>query len=57
MNEQTIDWCTWQEEVIRELGVTRDFDVEAERERRINFLSNYLVAQGLRTFVLGSAAA
>ncbi|MDR5883963.1 ammonia-dependent NAD(+) synthetase [Caballeronia sp. LZ032] len=53
MNEQSIDWRTWQEEIIRELGVTRDFDVEAERERRIDFLSNYLVEQGLRTFVLG----
>ncbi|ABE36088.1 NH(3)-dependent NAD(+) synthetase [Paraburkholderia xenovorans LB400] len=43
----------WQQEVLSELGVPRDFDVDAERERRIGFLGDYLASQGLRTYVLG----
>ncbi|WNC95349.1 ammonia-dependent NAD(+) synthetase (plasmid) [Paraburkholderia sp. FT54] len=43
----------WQQAVIRELGVPRDFDVDAERERRVAFLGDYLASQGLRTYVLG----
>lgn len=44
---------TWQREVSRELGVAPEFDSDAERERRVNFLAEYLVSQGLRTYVLG----
>jgi NAD+ synthase len=43
----------WQQAVIQELGVPRDFDVDAERERRVAFLGDYLASQGLRTYVLG----
>ncbi|RKT14091.1 NH(3)-dependent NAD(+) synthetase [Paraburkholderia sp. RAU2J] len=43
----------WQQAVIHELGVARDFDVDMEREQRIAFLSDYLISQGLRTYVLG----
>jgi NAD+ synthase len=44
---------TWQREVSRELGVAPEFESDAERERRVNFLAEYLVSQGLRTYVLG----
>jgi NAD+ synthase len=47
------DSHAWQQEVIRELGVSGDFDAGAERERRIAFLGDYLATQGLRTYVLG----
>ncbi|WP_250504474.1 MULTISPECIES: ammonia-dependent NAD(+) synthetase [unclassified Caballeronia] len=53
MNEHATDWRSWQAAVIRELGVASGFDVEAERERRIDFLCGYLSSQGLRTYVLG----
>ncbi|MFM0125342.1 ammonia-dependent NAD(+) synthetase [Paraburkholderia sp. RL18-101-BIB-B] len=43
----------WQQAVIRELGVAHDFDVDTEREQRVTFLCDYLVSQGLRTYVLG----
>ncbi|MFM0624613.1 ammonia-dependent NAD(+) synthetase [Paraburkholderia xenovorans] len=43
----------WQQTVIQELGVSRNFDADAERERRATFLANYLSSQGLRTYVLG----
>jgi NAD+ synthase len=43
----------WQQAVIRELGVAHDFDVDMEREQRITFLCDYLISQGLRTYVLG----
>jgi NAD+ synthase len=43
----------WQREVSRELGVAPEFDADAERERRVNFLAEYLVSQSLRTYVLG----
>jgi NAD+ synthase len=42
-----------QGEIIRELGVTPDFDAEAEIERRTAFLKEYLVASGMRSYVLG----
>jgi NAD+ synthase len=41
----------WPQAVIQELGVPCDFD--AERERRVAFLGDYLASQGLRTYVLG----
>lgn len=54
MNQSVpIDSHAWQQKVIHELGVARDFDVDAERERRVNFLSDYLASHGLRTYVLG----
>jgi NAD+ synthase len=43
----------WQQAVIRELGVTPDFDVAKEREQRITLPCDYLALQGLRTYVLG----
>ncbi|SAL02871.1 ammonia-dependent NAD(+) synthetase [Caballeronia ptereochthonis] len=53
MQESKNEWRQWQQEVIGELGVRKDFDADAERERRISFLSDYLSSQGLRTYVLG----
>ncbi|WP_244818102.1 ammonia-dependent NAD(+) synthetase [Caballeronia sp. Lep1P3] len=53
MDQSMNDWRQWREQVSRELGVREDFDVDAERERRIAFLSDYLTSQGLRTYVLG----
>lgn len=43
----------WQRQVIRELCVPAHFDANAERERRVEFLSDYLYSNGLRTYVLG----
>ncbi|MBP0588279.1 ammonia-dependent NAD(+) synthetase [Paraburkholderia sp. LEh10] len=43
----------WQEQVIHELCVPVHFDANAERERRVEFLSGYLYSNGLRTYVLG----
>jgi NAD+ synthase len=48
-----VDWHTWQQEVRQELGVSPRFYVDAERERRIMFLADYLERNGLRTYVLG----
>lgn len=53
MQENPNNWWQWQQDVIRELGVRDSFDVDAERERRVAFLSEYLSSQGLRTYVLG----
>ncbi|MDR5752301.1 MULTISPECIES: ammonia-dependent NAD(+) synthetase [unclassified Caballeronia] len=53
MQENPSNWRQWQQDVIRELGVRDSFDVDAERERRVAFLSDYLSSQGLRTYVLG----
>ncbi|SAK52114.1 NAD synthetase [Caballeronia calidae] len=39
--------------IIEELKIPAIFDLEAERERRIAFLADYLEAQNLRTYVLG----
>ncbi|MGF6734255.1 NAD+ synthase [Paraburkholderia youngii] len=49
----SLDPDAWQQAVIDELGVERDFDVARERERRVAFLSDYLASQGLHTYVLG----
>ncbi|MEX3637433.1 ammonia-dependent NAD(+) synthetase [Paraburkholderia sp. BR14320] len=49
----SFDTGAWQQAVIDELGVERDFDVARERERRVAFLSDYLASQGLHTYVLG----
>jgi len=43
----------WQQTVRQELGVTPHFYVDAEKERRIKFLADYIESQGLRTYVLG----
>jgi NAD+ synthase len=43
----------WQQAVIRDLGVAQEFDVDVEREQRVAFLCDYLMSQGLRTYVLG----
>jgi NAD+ synthase len=42
-----------QDQIIRELGVTAKFDAGDEIERRTAFLKEYLVASGMKTFVLG----
>ena len=44
---------TEQQEIIEALGVRRDFDAAAEVQRRMNFLSTYLRASGLTSYVLG----
>jgi NAD+ synthase len=49
----SIEAETWQQSVIHELGVAREFDADHERERRVAFLGDYLASQGLRTYVLG----
>ncbi|MDR5734598.1 ammonia-dependent NAD(+) synthetase [Caballeronia sp. LZ025] len=43
----------WQRQVIEELGVRDHFDADAELERRVAFLADYLKSSGLRTYVLG----
>jgi hypothetical protein len=53
MSDDPKDWRAWQQQIIDELGVTAQFDVDVERERRIGFLCDYLVSHGLRTLVLG----
>jgi NAD+ synthase len=53
MTERKSERRDWQQQVIRELGVRQDFDTDSERERRVAFLSDYLISQGLRTYVLG----
>nr|CAD6418834.1 ammonia-dependent NAD(+) synthetase [Rhizobium sp. Q54] len=47
------DLLNEQAEIVRVLGVTRDFDAHAEAERRIAFLSDYLKRHSLRSLVLG----
>ncbi|AJC78467.1 NAD(+) synthetase 1 [Rhizobium etli bv. phaseoli str. IE4803] len=42
-----------QGEIIRELGVAAEIDPEREIARRTAFLKDYLVASGLRSYVLG----
>ncbi|EJC73729.1 ammonia-dependent NAD(+) synthetase [Rhizobium hidalgonense] len=42
-----------QGEIIRELGVAAEIDPEHEIERRTEFLKDYLVASGMRGYVLG----
>ncbi|MFB8768727.1 ammonia-dependent NAD(+) synthetase [Nocardiopsis alba] len=42
-----------RDEIIRDLGVTADFDVAAEIERRVSFLTDQLVASRSRALVLG----
>src|ERR1700744_513544 len=39
--------------IIEELKVPAVFDLEADRERRVAFLADYLEAHKLRTYVLG----
>ncbi|SAK95908.1 NAD synthetase [Caballeronia arationis] len=53
MNESGSELKQWQQQVIRDLGVREYFDANAERERRVSFLADYLSAQGLQTYVLG----
>lgn len=53
MQASRSEWRQWQQQIIRELGVREDFDANAERERRISFLADYLSSQGLQTYVLG----
>ncbi|TCQ02196.1 NAD+ synthase [Rhizobium sp. PP-F2F-G36] len=42
-----------REDIIRQFGVTTDFNPGREIERRIIFLKDYLLASGMRTYVLG----
>jgi NAD+ synthase len=42
-----------QEAIIEALGVTTEFDPAQEVRRRVDFLSNYLRASGMTTYVLG----
>ena len=44
-----------QQQVIRELCVARHFDPNADRERRVAFVSDYLFSNSPRTDVLVSA--
>ncbi|WP_250475311.1 ammonia-dependent NAD(+) synthetase [Caballeronia sp. GAFFF1] len=53
MDQSQSEWRQWQQQIAQELGVSQDFDADAERERRVAFLSDYLTSQGLRTYVLG----
>ncbi|SPB13457.1 NAD synthetase [Caballeronia novacaledonica] len=47
------DHALRQHRIIEELKVAPVFDLDAERERRIAFLADYLEAQRLKTYVLG----
>jgi NAD+ synthase len=47
------EWHAWQQAVRQELGVVQHFYADAEGERRIKFLVDYLEGNGLRTYVLG----
>lgn len=47
------DYASRQRAIIAELAVAPDFDVDAEIERRVGFLAQYLRSTGLRTYVLG----
>ncbi|MBC8640858.1 ammonia-dependent NAD(+) synthetase [Caballeronia sp. EK] len=47
------DHASRQRGIIEELKVAPVFDLDAERERRIAFLADYLEAQKLSTYVLG----
>jgi NAD+ synthase len=49
----SLDRPAWQRGVIDELGVPAQFDADVEREQRVEFLADYLVSTGLRTYVLG----
>jgi NAD+ synthase len=42
-----------QSKIISDLYVAGEFNVEAERERRIGFLAGYLTTSGARAYVLG----
>jgi NAD+ synthase len=42
-----------QQAIIQALGVTAEFDPAQEVRRRVDFLSTYLRASGLKTYVLG----
>ena len=44
---------TAQQTIIQALGVAATFDVEREARERIDFLSTYLRASGLKACVLG----
>lgn len=49
----TEDPVSVREAIARELGVGRDFDADAEIERRVAFLAGRLTSSGLRALVLG----
>ncbi|KIG07660.1 ammonia-dependent NAD(+) synthetase [Caballeronia concitans] len=53
MLDKTDDERQWQRQVIEELGVRERFDANAEVERRVAFLADYLKSSGLQTYVLG----
>ncbi|MFM0139580.1 ammonia-dependent NAD(+) synthetase [Caballeronia grimmiae] len=53
MQDNDGDMQQWQRQVIEELGVRDHFDADAELERRVAFLADYLKSSGLRTYVLG----
>ena len=42
-----------QARIIEELGVTSNFDVDRERDRRVRFLADYLRSSGAMSYVLG----
>lgn len=52
MNAQSTAQPT-QQEILQALQVQQAFDAETERERRIEFLARYLVANGRLAYVLG----
>lgn len=47
------DYASRQRAIIAELNVAPHFDAEAEIDRRVEFLAQYLRSTGLRTYVLG----
>lgn len=53
MLDESGDERQWQRQVIEELGVRERFDANAEVERRVAFLADYLKSSGLQTYVLG----
>ncbi|WCM90881.1 ammonia-dependent NAD(+) synthetase [Acidovorax sp. NCPPB 3576] len=42
-----------QQQILQSLSVMREFDAEAELERRVDFLAQYLARSGRRSYVLG----
>jgi NAD+ synthase len=53
MRNDRNDYAARQSEIISALNVAAAFDAQAELERRVAFLADYLEAVGLKTYVLG----
>ncbi len=50
---ETVNMSTGQQEIIRSLGVSQDFDPVSQTQDRIGFLAEYLRSSGSMTYVLG----